>query len=146
MSDPIYMERRAFEFFCAFPDVPEILRPVFSRFLDAGLIWQDPNVDETGEWPSQLRWTEAGQTLRDEYEESFPKRRINMFSLRRVCELMPSGDLGEIEKRIFKDQLPGSIPPMGHPLSPKPAGLTQAMIGLEMAIESLLPNLRKAKL
>lgn len=141
-DDTIYMERRAFEFFRAFPDVPEPLRPVYSRFYDTGLLWTDPNADDGDQWPGALRWTEAGRALRDAYDENFPNGQINFFRVSQICELLPSGDLGEAERRIFKTELPGQVPPMGHPQSPS-GGLKVALLGMSMAVDALGVSMRR---
>lgn len=106
-EDPIYMEKRALEFLRAWPGVPEVLRPVYSRFYDVGLIWVDPNVDyDPGfgpdVWPGALRLTEGGAALKDLVDgQSF-----NFFTVKQIMAILPSGDLTEKERRIFKDDLP----------------------------------------
>ena len=108
MPDPIYMEKRALEFLRAWPKVPEVLRPVYSRFYDAGLIWIDPNADDDfGAWPSQLRLTEKGKILK----EIVDGQSINFFRVEDINPLLPNGDLDEVSRRIFKDDIPGLRPP-----------------------------------
>lgn len=59
------MEATALRFMRAWPEVPNDLRPVYSWFFDAGLIWIDPQAEATGAFPSQLRLTESGQLIKD---------------------------------------------------------------------------------
>lgn len=140
----IYMERRAFDFFRDFPDVPELLRPTYSRFYDAGLLWVDPNVDTDGSWPGSLRWTAEGRGLRDVYEDMFPSKQINFFTVEGIKPFLPTGDLDDVTRRIFKweHEMPGLIPPMGHPKSPALGGLRYAMAGCEVALDRLLETMK----
>lgn len=61
----IFMEPRALAFLRAWPDVPEVLQPAYSRFYDAGLIWSDPNAPQEMGWPGTLRLTAAGHRVRE---------------------------------------------------------------------------------
>ncbi len=135
-GDAFYMEKHAFRFFTDFPDVPDFLRPVYSRFLDVGLIWMDPNAEATGEWPSQLRWTAAGRELREAYEENFPSRGINFFARATVKRLLPQGDHTKHMDRIFTTEIPRGT------LAPQPSGLRYALAGLEIACERLTETIK----
>ncbi len=139
-EDAIYMEQRAFEFFRAFPDVPEILRPVYSRFYDVGLIWSDPAIEATIDFPSSLRWTNAGRELREIYDENFPLHSVNFFSRATVLRLLPDGDLGEKARRIFKDDLPKGVRATGSPAAG--GGLRFAMAALELQLDDLLSAMK----
>lgn len=104
--DPIYMEQRALEFIRQWPKVDPVLRPVYSRFYDAGLIWIDPNVDRGADnegFPGALRLTERGQMLKDIVDgQSF-----NFFTVAQIAPILVGGDLEDKENRIFKDNIPG---------------------------------------
>jgi hypothetical protein len=105
MSDPVYMEMKALMFLREWPNVRESLRPVYARFLDAGLIYLDPNVDETGTWPSQLRLTHRGDLLK----EIVDGQSFNFFTAKQLAPIMPHGsDPADPDRRIFKDRLPNT--------------------------------------
>lgn len=127
-----YMERNALAFLRAWPDVPEVLRPVYGRFYDAGLIWADPNIEATGEWPSQLRLTEAGEKLK----ELVDGQSFNFFMDYQLVEIMPSGDLGEVERRLFKNQMIGGTGASPYVQEAK-AGVMAAVERLKTALDAL---------
>lgn len=134
-ADPVYMEKIALAFLRAWPDVPEALRPVYPRFVHRGLLWIDPNVDWNGKrFPGALRLTEAGERLK----EIVDAQSFNFFTIEQLEGILPDGDDPARLDRIFKDKIPGSIPPMGHPASPLTPGLLPAMSRLEVAIDNLL--------
>lgn len=89
--DPVYMEPRALEFIRQWPDVKEALRPVYSRFFDAGLIWVDPNAETTSSFPSQLRLTELGWRIK----EVAGSRGMNFFRLPEIFDQFETEDLAE---------------------------------------------------
>lgn len=123
-EDPIYMEKRALEFLRQWPEVDPLLRPVYSRFYDAGLIWVDPNVDDgyTGsDWPGALRLTEHGRALK----EIVDGQTFNFFTRKQIVPLLPNGDLTEFARRIFKDDLPH--PKIAKVLPRKPVPLLEAI-------------------
>lgn len=130
-NDPIYMEARALEFIRSWPDVPQTLRPVYSRFYDAKLLWIDPNVDRPGgsgaDWPGALRLTERGQALK----EIVDAQSFNFFTVDQIKPILADGDLSEKERRIFKDDIPGAK------LLPALRGVRSAMERLNIALERL---------
>lgn len=136
----IYMEQRALAFMRAWPDVPEVLRPVYARFYDHGLIWSDPNAESDGGWPSSLRLTNQGQMLKDIVDS----RSLNWFSIPELSDFMEVRFDGD--RRIFTDQepppgVPGSCP--AHPAQ-RPRGLKNAMRRLEQAMDRLETTVRKS--
>lgn len=105
----VYMEQRALEFIRAWPDIPPVLRPAYSRFYDAGLLWFDPNVDydpDLDTWPGQLRLTERGVALK----EICDGQSFNFFTVTQLQPIFPNGigpdDIRDVDKRIFKDEIP----------------------------------------
>ncbi len=142
----IYMDRRAFEFFRSFPDVPEVLRPVYGRFLDAGLLWVDHQAEQAGDFPGPLRWTERGQQLRDDYFEAFPSGTVNFFTETQMRRALPDGDRPDPEWRIFKDapENPG-VAPSGDVIGRPSTGLKPALLRLNIALEILTGTLGRKK-
>ena len=130
MSDvhPIYMEPRALEFLRAWPDVPETLRPAYSRFYDAGMIWVDPNVDSDGHtWPGQLRLTGAGEALK----EIVDSQTFNFFTARQLQPIIGAA----MARQIFKDELPTSKKGV---YAQRERGLRAAMAGLGFEIDTAI--------
>jgi hypothetical protein len=104
----IYMEKNALAFLRAWPNVPEVLRPVYSRFYDTGLIFIDDNVDcDHFTWPGQLRLTERGEALK----QIVDAQSFNFFIPSQLEPIMPQGYrheehfVGGEDRRIFKDNL-----------------------------------------
>lgn len=92
--DPVYMEHRALAFLRTWPDVPEDLRPVYSRFFDAGLIFVDTNAPEGMSYPGKLRLTALGHRVR----EVMMGKQINFFRLVDVFALIPVEKLADRDK------------------------------------------------
>lgn len=137
--DPIYMEPRALEFLRQWPKVEPVLRPVYSRFYDAGLIWFDPNVDidpdEKGrDFPGSMRLTERGQALK----ELVDAQSFNFFTVEQIAPLLVGGDLEEKENRIFKDDIPGVR------VQQAMTGLKAALANMSVAFERLEATMKRA--
>lgn len=114
-EDLIYLEKRAREFLEAWPNPPEGLRPVYSRFMDAKMIWADPNVDSDGKsFPGTLRLTEDGQRLKD----LVAGQSYNGYSLRDVLGCCSLGQDTAAFQALFKYELPG-MPARREPRSAK---------------------------
>lgn len=158
--EPIYMIPRALEFIRAWPNVP--VRPVYSLFYDAGLLYMDPNVDDPGDgnrtWPGALRWTAEGERIRD----LCCSQSINFFRIVDIFKNVPVEDLEDPPKylRCFYDlfQVAPDWPDIqkwvrarvGPPgasravlEAPGPAlGLKVRMARLEIAVERVLAALK----
>lgn len=134
--EAVYMEPLALIFLRAFPGVPESLRPVYSRFYVNGLIASDgrgaPDLELTPDpWPGGLHLTEAGRRLK----EIADGQSYNFFTVRQIKDILPSGQIEEVEQRIFKDRLPGHY--TGFAPYREPLGLLAAMAKLGAALDGL---------
>lgn len=96
--EAVYMEHKALAFLRAWPDVPEVLRPTYSRFYDAGLIFVDTNAPQGMSYPGQLRLTALGHRVR----EVMIGKTINFFRMVDVFAL------------ITADKLANRDPQTGH--------------------------------
>lgn len=85
----LYMEPRALAFLRAWPDVPPVLRPAYSRFQDAGLMFVDPEAPPGMSWPGPIRLTALGHRVR----EVMIGKTINFFRMVDVLALMPTQNL-----------------------------------------------------
>jgi hypothetical protein len=98
--EPIYMVPRALQFIRAWPNVPKDLRPAYSYFYDAKLIYLDPNVDDPGDghrnWPGSLRLTEEGERIRD----LACAQTNNFFRIPEVFKSVPAVDLEELPEDV----------------------------------------------
>ena len=76
---PVYLDHRMSEFMRAFPDVPDVLRPVYVKAHDAGLMATPPG-EATGNgtrWPSGPVMTRLG----GEFKDLLESRAQNLFRL-----------------------------------------------------------------
>lgn len=90
--EPVFLDHRGRLFIESWPNVPENLRPAYSRFYDAGCVWVDPNIDttfETERWPGALRLTTLGESLRDAVQS----QSFNFFHFNWTFDRLPLDDL-----------------------------------------------------
>lgn len=87
--EPIYMDARALEFLRAWPDVPEGLRPAYSRLYDAGMLWADPQAPQGLAFPGIFRLTALGQAMKD----TLAIKSINFFRVLDVFNLVETDKL-----------------------------------------------------
>lgn len=141
-NDPhnVYMEPRALAFLRAWPDVPVVLRPAWSRFRDAGLMDLDPDYDEDfsdGKYPSYLRLTPAGQALR----EIVTRQSYNLFSHEEASAIggliIPETEEGYLTyKNLWRDPVAVTMRVFG---SPKPGDdIKSKLAQLEAVMGKLL--------
>lgn len=96
--EALYMEPRALAFIRAWPDVPEVLRPVYSRFYDAGLIFIDERAPKDAPYPGRLRLTALGHRIR----EVMIGKYINFFRLVDVFSFVQAKALADQEPKTAK--------------------------------------------
>ncbi len=147
----VFMDQRALAFLRAWPRVEPGLRPAYSRFQSAGLIWIDPNVDAETDldgapiWPGAMRLTRAGEVLKVMVDS----QGYNMFSQTQVVAIRDalqdeSAFKADVIARqrgfeaLWKDQLPKFAVncrewPTGMPGGPG-LGLNSAIRELKLAL------------